>query len=256
MDTPNVLPDNQDMKKLDCEMQKGYDLLLEDKHADALQIWSDAWRDIKRLMEQYETTDIEAFDAIFKGTQLVYNWASDFAMELGDAAHNDRRYCQPRIDFCREYIERCKDSLELNAENMRADIAETYYILEQADEGYRLFELLLDEDPIWGWGWIRWSEQYYLFKDDYRDVDTAIDILKRGLEIPDLESGVEVLERLLDIYSDLDMEVEAAEIEKRIKEITLPPVDRQNKVGYQRSGFTKKKFKPKKKTKTTRKKRK
>jgi hypothetical protein len=85
---------------------------------------------------------------------------------------------------------------------------------------------------------------------------TRLSTLKRGLEIPDLESGVEVLERLLDIHSDLDIEVEAAEIEKRIKEITSPPVDRQNKAGYQRSGFTKKKFKPKKKTKTTGKKRK
>jgi len=198
----NFTSDNPSLEKLDREMQKGYKLQLEGNNSEVLHLWSETWKDIKYLMDQYGTPDINSFDDVFNGTQLVYNWAGDFEIELGDAARRDREYCQQRIDFCREYLERYNDPLEMNAKNMKADIAETYFLLGKTDEGNKLFEQLVAEDPKWGWGWIHWSDQYYLWKDDHKEPDRAIDILKQGLDVPGLEDKFDLLERLKDIYCE------------------------------------------------------
>ncbi|MCB2321518.1 hypothetical protein LGL55_11810 [Clostridium tagluense] len=44
------------------------------------------------------------FDDKFKGTQSVFNWASDFDMELHNAGRDDKSYLERRIKFCSEYV--------------------------------------------------------------------------------------------------------------------------------------------------------
>ena len=100
-----------------------------------MHIWSEAWNDIKLLMAEHEIPDIESFDEAFKGTQCVYNWASDFEMELGNASIDNSVFAQQRIDFCREYIERYDDPLEFNIRNMDMSIAESYFRLGKTAEG-------------------------------------------------------------------------------------------------------------------------
>ena len=110
-----MTPDIQGMEKLNRKMQKGYKLLDEGRLFEAIHVWREAWDDIKYLMTQHGIIDIDSFDGVFVGTQSVYNWAGDFETELGNAAVEDKAYCQQRIDFCREYLERYKDPSELNA---------------------------------------------------------------------------------------------------------------------------------------------
>jgi len=215
-----LTPGNPTMEKLDREMQKGYKLLSEDRLFEAIHAWWETWEDIKYLMAQHGITDVDSFDDVFNGTQSVFNWASDFEMELGNAAVESREYCQQRIDFCREYLERYNDPSELNAKGMKVAIAESYFKLGEADEGDKLFEQLVAEYPRWAWGWINWSDQYNLWEcNNNKQPERAIEILKRGLEVPGLEDKRDVHERLKDIYSDLGMQDEAVEIDKEIKEI-------------------------------------
>lgn len=212
--------DSTSTKILDQKMQKGYVLLSENKLIDAVHEWSEAWSDIKHLMAEQEIPDIESFDDVFKGTQCVYNWASDFEMELGNAALDDSVYAEQRIDFCREYIERYGDPLEFNIRNMEMAIAESYFRLGKAAEGDQLFEQLLAREPEWGCEWISWSDQYHFgMANKDNDLNKAIDILKRGLDVEGLDDRGEVLERLREIYHELGMHDQARELDEEIGEI-------------------------------------
>ena len=212
--------DISSMEKLDRKMQKGYKLLDENRLFEAIHVWWGAWDDIKYLMTQNGITDIDSFDDAFGGTQSVYNWASDFEMELGNAAVEHETYCQQRIDFCKEYLERYRDPSELNAKGMKVAIAESYFQLGKADEGDKLFEQLVAKDPKWAWGWINWSDQYNLWPcNNNKQPDRAIENLKQGLAVPGLEDKWDMLDRLKDLYSELGRQDEAVKIDKEMNEI-------------------------------------
>ncbi|MBU3130630.1 hypothetical protein [Clostridium tagluense] len=82
-------------------------------------------------------------------------------MELQNAGIDDKSYLVRRIEFCREYVKRSEDKQQLNIENMKRAIAESYINLGKQKEGDVLFESYLMEDPKWGWGWIGWSDCYF-----------------------------------------------------------------------------------------------
>lgn len=87
-------------------MQNGYELLEKGNTIEAMKAWGYSWESIKWLMAQHNIPSIESFDEVFLGTQSVYNWASDFGMELRNVGIKEPDFLQQRIGFCTEYIER------------------------------------------------------------------------------------------------------------------------------------------------------
>jgi hypothetical protein len=66
----------------------------------------------------------------------------------------------------------------------------------------------------------RMGGQYYLYEDNgIKDTDKAIRILKQGLDVEGLNDRRYVLDRLHDIYIDMDMQDEAKEVMKEINQI-------------------------------------
>jgi hypothetical protein len=56
---------------------------------------------------------------------------------------------------------------------------------------------LIDEMPNWGWGYIGWSDEYWLMvRAGPKDYDQAERILQQALARPDLEERDHVLDRL------------------------------------------------------------
>lgn len=213
-------PEIPNLEMLDDSMQNGYKLSGNGDTIQAVKSWSHSWESIKWLMDNHDISSIESFDNVFLGTQSVYNWASDFEMELSNAGINEPDFLQLTIDFCTEYIERYQNHEELNIKNMRRKIAETLFHLGKREEGDKLFEQYLSLDPTWGWGWIGWSDVYFLFKlDPNRNPDKAVEILKRGLSVNDLEDKEFVLDRLKSIYDELEMHDEKSCIQKEIDEL-------------------------------------
>ena len=47
---------------------------------------------------------------------------------------------------------------------LKRAIAETVLLLGDFRKGEELFQGYLFENPKWDWGWIGWSDQYWLFK--------------------------------------------------------------------------------------------
>lgn len=213
-------PEFPSIEMLDDSIQDGYKLLEHGSTIEAMKAWSNSWKSIKKLMDQHNIQNIKSFDEVFCGTQCVYNWASDFEMELRNVGIKEPDFLQQRIDFCTEYIERYRNPEEPNIKNMRRAIAETLFLMGKRAEGDKLFEQYLSSDPTWGWGWIGWSGEYSLCKGDPdRNPDKAVEILKRGLSVNGLEDKVYLLDRLKDIYNEHEMHDEEKHIQKEIDEL-------------------------------------
>jgi tetratricopeptide (TPR) repeat protein len=172
------------------------------------------------MMDKHGINDIESFDNIFGGTQSIYNWSMDYDMELENAIVENLEFAQTRIDFCTEYIERYKDKNEHNIKEMMRKVAGTYFQTGNTDIAEELLSKYLKDDPRWGWGWIEWSDQYYLYEyNGIKDTDKAIRILKQGLDVKGLNDRGDVLDRLHDIYIDMDMRDEAEEVMQEMTRI-------------------------------------
>lgn len=210
-------PEIPNFEMVDDKIYSGYMLLEERKCAEACNLWWDAWNNIIYLMDHHNIFGIDKFDNKFRGTQNVFNWSSDFEMELHNVGRYDKSYLEKRIEFCSEYVKRSEDEYHANIENMRRSIAESYIDLGRQKEGDALFESYLMEDPKWGWGWIGWSDCYWLFhgnkQNDYEKAET---ILKKALTVEGLRDRADAMERLMNFYEDTGREEEAEKIEREL----------------------------------------
>lgn len=210
-------PEIPNFEMVDDKIYLGYMLLKERKCAEACDLWWDAWNNIIYLMNQHKISGMNEFDNKFRGTQSVSNWSSDFEMELSNAGIDEQIYFERRIEFCSEYVKRSEEKHDINIEAMKRSIAESYINLGKLKEGDDLFESYLREDPKWGWGWIGWSDSYWIFHGNkYNDYPKAEAILKKALTVEALRDKADVMERLMNFYEDTGREGEATEIEREL----------------------------------------
>ncbi len=85
-----------------------------------------------------------------------------------------------------------------NLGNVRSSLAETYYQLGDKDKADSLYEKWLKNEPDWGWGWIAWSDYYWLWKHIglEQDFEKAEQILKKGLCVKKVSDKEHIKERL------------------------------------------------------------
>lgn len=133
-------PELINIEMLDDMMQDGYDLCDRGEIETGIQKWWMTWQGIKDIMDIFEINHISSFDTIFRGTQSVFNWSSDFDLVLANEMFGNRQYAKLRIDFCSEYIERYGNKKELNIKNMQAGIAEAYFYSGQSERGVKLIK--------------------------------------------------------------------------------------------------------------------
>jgi len=194
--------------QIDDSMQLGYTFEMKNDYVGACTEWGKTWKYIVSAMDTGHYNSIEDFDEDFDGTQCVFNWASDYEMELNNAMMDDRSFAQIRIDYCTEYLKRVDDTDGLNCINMRRAIAETYFWLGMKDKGENEFEKITEEYPTSGWAWIGWADQY----SDIGDYDRAIKLLTHALEIDGIEDIPDIKSRLQDVYKACGMNDEADSI--------------------------------------------
>jgi tetratricopeptide (TPR) repeat protein len=204
------LPNNL-QKQLDNKIFSGYSIEDDQGSCD---VWLEAWEMVKAAMDEYGIEDIEEFDREFNDTSLLYNWSSELEMALANAGLDNPDYLESRIAFCSEYIARYGDQSEYNILHMKSAIAESHFKLGRQAEGERLFEEITRNDPDWSWGWISWSDMYWLDAQEVdKDSDRAVAILKQGLEEVEAYDDYEILIKLQELYMDLGMVEEALAIE-------------------------------------------
>jgi len=114
--------DKKIRKKIDDNMQNGYSHLMKGDSTSACVEWEKVWDIIVAQMDEQNYASIEDIDNEFNGQQCIYNWASDYEAELGNATRYDILFAQIRIDFCGEYVKRYKDKSDLNIGFISCDI--------------------------------------------------------------------------------------------------------------------------------------
>ncbi len=198
--------DSELLQQLDERMQEGYKLSASIERA---KVWTELWQDLKKVMHERGIRSVEDLDEAFDGIQSIYNWAMDFDMELHNAAIDDHSYNKIRIEFCEDYVSYSRDKLEQNVLELRRSAAETYFGMGNYEEGERQFASMMESLPTYGWGWIGWSDQYGLWaKNGTKDYEKATQLLLNALQVKDLDSRSDVLERLADVYKERGMKAE------------------------------------------------
>ena len=59
---------------------------------------------------------------VFDGSQCLFNWVQDFALELHNAALAERRYAGIGVQLCEEVLAHFPGEDDLFLENFRADL--------------------------------------------------------------------------------------------------------------------------------------
>lgn len=196
--------------ELDDKMQLGYKYLYEKNYTETVKTWLDTWNILMDEMKKVSAKTFKEFDDVFNGTQFATNWIDDFenCLLVIVANSNDPEildtYGNKRIDFNKFVLDFLEEDDDLTAENAKRAIAETYFMMGDIKKGEGLFEAYLSEDPNWGWGWVGWSDQYWLGTGKRPDFNRGEELLLKALNIPGVRDREDLEERLLNLYDESD----------------------------------------------------
>ncbi len=114
---------------------------------------------------------------------------------------------EKKLLFCKEYVEMHQNFLDKdmrNIGNIRRSLADCYVDMNDLEICDSLYEAWLQKEPDWGWGWIGWSDSYWLFRrKNKKDLGKALSILERGLAIKGVSDKNHIIDRLNDLKKDM-----------------------------------------------------
>ena len=185
-------------------VQDGYDLLDANRDAEACDAWLEAWEMVK-LTATPEIRSVEAFDAAHPGMlQSASNWTSDLEMNLHNAGLRNPVYHEHRIRFAREYRAHFPEMADLCLLNLMRAEGEALWKLGRRVESEAVYQELIARLPDQGWAYIGWSDHYHWARGgavDYARVET---LLLQALKRPHLVDRIDVLDRLVGLYTEMD----------------------------------------------------
>jgi len=210
---------SQVVEMIDDKMQSGYDVLAEGRGdvQEACRLWLEVWQEILRVMQQQQISSFDEFDDLFGGMQSVFNWVQDLEMELYNAGLENPDFFRERMSLCQTVLERFPNEDKLLIQNFKRSLADTYFHLGEPTKGNQFYEQCLAEDPRWGWGWVGWSDNYFVFNSVEKDAARAEQLLKQGLDVTDIEDRDVLLERLQAVYEESGREDEAEAVRQELQ---------------------------------------
>jgi hypothetical protein len=150
-------PERPSVEMLDDWMQDGYNLMMSGHGAQACDRWSEVWETIHaRLSSEMRTCDSTSL--VFDGTQALFNWVQDFALELHNAAIDDTRYADTGTRLCEEVLAQFPEESELFRLNFRADLGEFCYLAGRDQQGERVLLDLIRDYPDRAAGYARLAD--------------------------------------------------------------------------------------------------
>ena len=150
-------PERPSIEMLDDRMQEGYQLASERQGASACDSWWEVWQTIRsRLRPEMNTARRAA--VVFDGTQSLFNWVQDFALELHNAAVQERRYARIGVQLCEEVLAHFPGEDELFLINFRADLGEFHFLAGEHTEGERVLLELIRDYPDSAAGYARLAD--------------------------------------------------------------------------------------------------
>lgn len=211
-----------DYKNINEKIQKGYELIFENNLAAGCDSWLSAWEDIKQALQENQLKYIEELQNKFNWADFLLNFVQDLEAELHNAGLSNQEYYPKRIKYCEELLAYCKQEDFSIESNTRRAIADSYFRLGETEKCDELYSLWLDEDPDWGWGYIGWSACYWFGKiKNSSSVSKATEILEKALPRENVTERMEILSRLIELYTNSGRHIEANELKMEFKAASL-----------------------------------
>ena len=193
-------PEHPSIEMLDDAMQEGYRLSMQGEGASACDGWWKVWQTIcSRLRPKMSTTESAA--VVFDGTQSLYNWVQDFALELHNAAVVEHRYAETGVRLCQEVLAQFRDEDELFVVNFRTDLGEFYFLAAQHKDGERVLLELIRDHPGRAAGYARLADLLGYGptpKSKPIDLQRAQELIEQALARPVSDAAEYDLETRLD----------------------------------------------------------
>jgi len=178
--------DRPSIEMLDDWMQEGYRFMMDGYGPQACDRWSEVWSTIRsRVQPEMRTCDSASI--VFYGTQDLFNWVQDFALELHNAALDDPRYADTGVELCEDVLTQFPDEDHLFRLNFRADLGEFYYLAGRPEHGERVLLELIHDEPNLSAGYARLANilAYGVRQGDQPiDHQRAIHLLEEALAKP------------------------------------------------------------------------
>lgn len=144
-------------------------------------------------------------------------------MALENAGRDNGEMRQALIGFCEESLRRFPREEQLMIENRRRALAGAYFDAGLTEKAEGLFELWLDADPGWGWGWIGWADCYNPLEDKPKDLGRAEKILRRGYRVPGVRDRADIADRLQEVCEDNGWPDEARQFGEQARRLRREP---------------------------------
>ena len=196
-------PVNSEFTQLDMMMQEGYGHELNGDSHKAVTCWKDVFKEVTAYFEENHISDLKSFDDIFNGTQYVQNWVQDYddalRKTLLDADEESKiTVGKLKIDLL-NFLLSLNPEAELDVHNHKRSLAETYFLLGQPEVGEQHFIQLIDEYPDNVWGYIGYSDEYWMDYSKNKDFDKALKILNRAYNRLSIKESDIIAERMTDL---------------------------------------------------------
>ncbi|BCA93728.1 hypothetical protein TUM19329_36620 (plasmid) [Legionella antarctica] len=166
------------------------------------------WSDLKKLIQLVDAENM--LDLEHETMYDLLYWAVDLAHNLDNLSGKKAIFFKKTLSFCLEYTSMHQNVLSKDMRNLgsiRRVLAECYAKQGDFESVDNLYNGWLDKEPTWGWGWIGWSDSYWLFiyknNTDKRNFDKAQQILEQGLAIPSLSDASHLNDRLNKLKSEI-----------------------------------------------------
>ncbi len=195
---PPVAP--KPVEEINALLQAGYVLLEIRQTAAACEQWLSAWNLIKPLVTPSIRTPIALSRAHRSLNPALSDWTMDFLFELHNAGINAPVYHERRLSYTQEFLTLFPDEKADRILEFHRAQGEALWALGRISEGEAVFQALVQRFPNKAWGYIGWSDQYYLFGHGPQQYERAEAILQQALARKDLDDRESVVERLNTLY--------------------------------------------------------
>ena len=195
-----LLPDRPSVEMIDDWMQEGYEHDEGRRLVEATRIWWKVWETLRSRFSPSIRT-MTAAEAVFRGTQVVFNWCQDFENCLHNVVIENPEFAGLGKQYCTEWLAQFSDEGGHTQVNFLRALARFQFHLGETSAGEATLHGIIDRWPEDAWGYVALADAYsHFWRGDpgpERDFARALGYVEQGLVIAtDPEDRTALLERL------------------------------------------------------------
>jgi len=186
---------------LELSIRRGYDQLQPQDSADACRTWLDAWNIALALFDKAKIKSMAKFDKRFRTSPSLSDWVQDLDFYLLRAGHENNDFLRFRISLCEEMLKKLQfnrsgRNQDDTTGNWKKALAQSYFLVGETDTTDSLYAGWLEKDPLWGEGWIGWSDCYFFNDCNSTYLSRSEEILLHGFSFKGVRGLMDLLIRL------------------------------------------------------------